>query len=207
MSTERSTRTVEDIVEDWPRYSRKTARGLLEKYGPPDEATTSRLVWYDTGPWKRTILHRSGPLHEFPVPHRDYLEQHIDYGVPPGKFDDLARYDGSVLASRTRGELGATCHEEGANVLAVNLAHEIVTDQKTVEEAREAYAKIMAKGKAAGSPDYMESFQFEVPEGGQGDRDVTIVTDELKRNARMIPLLGLLLAGVVYYLKGRNSTS
>ena len=207
MSTERSTTTVDDVVEEWPRYSRKTARELIERYGAPDEATPSRLVWYDTGPWKRTILHRTGPLHEFPVPHRDYLEQHIDYRVPPEKFDDLARYDGSVLASRTRGELGATCHEEGANLLAVNLAHEVVTDRRTVEEAREAYAKILAKGKAGGSPEYMESFQFEVPEGAQGDRDVTIVTDEIKRNARTLSLLGLLLVGVVYYLKSRKAPS
>ena len=206
MATQESTPTVGQIIDDWPRYSRKTAEELLEKYGSPDEATASRLLWYDTGPWKRTVLHRTGPLHEFPVPHRDYLEQHIDYGVPPEKFDDLAQYDGSVLASRTRGELGATCHEEGANLLSVNLAHDVVTDRKTVEEAREAYATIMAKGKAGGSPDYMEALQFDVPEGSQRDRDVTIVTDEVKRNAQVLPVVGLVLLAFVYYRKRRNES-
>ncbi|MGH8284417.1 MAG: hypothetical protein ACRETT_01460 [Steroidobacteraceae bacterium] len=37
------------------------------------------------------------------MPHKDVLEQVIDYKVPPDKFDDLARYDGSVIAERTKG--------------------------------------------------------------------------------------------------------
>lgn len=50
------TQTVEEAIDDWPRYSRTTAETLLEKYGEPDEATARRLVWHDNGPWKRTIL-------------------------------------------------------------------------------------------------------------------------------------------------------
>jgi len=38
----------------------------------------------------------------------------------------LAKYDGTVASDRTRGELGARCDKEVANVLALNLAHEVI---------------------------------------------------------------------------------
>jgi len=47
--------------------------------------------------------------HDFPKPHMDMLLQSIDYPVPPDKFDELAAYDGSVIAERTKGELAARC--------------------------------------------------------------------------------------------------
>ena len=195
--------TVGEIIGDWPGYSRKTAETLLEKYGEPDEATPRRLVWHDNGPWKRTILHREGPTHEFPIPHRDYLEQHVDYQVPPEKFDDLAEYDGSVYPDRTRGEIGASCHEEGANFLSLNLAHDVVTGEKTVEAARDEYARTMMKGKAGGSPEYMRGLQFDPPRGNPRDPDVTIATEKAKRNARTLGLVGVALVAV-WYLFGKN---
>lgn len=197
-------KTIDEILSDWPGYSRKTAETLLEKYGQPDEATSRRLVWHDNGPWKRTILHREGPTHEFPVPHKDYLEQYVDYRVPPEKFDELARFDGSVHPDRTRGELGASCHQEGANFLAVNLAHDVVADEKTVDEARDEYAKLMMKGKAGGSPRYMQDLQFEAPRGDPRDPDVTIATEKAKRNAGTIGLVGAVLAGIWYLTRRRK---
>lgn len=202
-----SKQTVEDVVTDWPRYSRKTAETLVEKYGTPDEVTSQRLIWHDNGPWKRTILHREGPTHEFPIPHRDYLEQYVDYEVPPEMFDELAEYDGSVYPDRTKGELGAFCHEEGANVLSLNLAHDVISGEKTVEEARDEYAKIMAKGKAGGSAAYMQGLQFDVPAGNPRDPDVTIATDKIKRNARTLGLVGVALVAILYAVARRNRGS
>lgn len=198
-----STRRVQVAIDDWPRYSRKTAETLLERYGEPDEVTGERLVWHENGPWKRTILHRTGPWHEFPIPHRDYLEQHVDYEVPPDRFDELARFDGSVYPDRTRGELGASCHTESANRLSLNLAHDVITGEKTVEEARDRYAKIMARGKAGGSPEYMQGLQFEPPGGSSRDADVTYLTEALGRNVRKLGLVAA-LAVALYYALGRR---
>ena len=47
--------TVEAIVADWTKMSQKGAKEILGKYGLPNEATPSRLIWFNTGPWKRTI--------------------------------------------------------------------------------------------------------------------------------------------------------
>ncbi len=67
------------------------------------------LMWRNNGPWKWTRISRETIPHSFPMPHPDLLEQAIDYRVPVDMFDDLARYDGSVIAERTKGELSARC--------------------------------------------------------------------------------------------------
>ena len=60
------------------------------------------LVWYNNGPWKRTIISREELPHSYPKPHTDLLEKFINYSVPPEKFDDLAMYDGASSWSAPR---------------------------------------------------------------------------------------------------------
>ncbi len=43
-----------EIVSAWPAKSQEVANTIIAKYGPPDEATASMLVWHNKGPWKRT---------------------------------------------------------------------------------------------------------------------------------------------------------
>ena len=166
-----STGVVDEIVGVWPEVSRKVAETVMEKYGPPQEATPSLLIWHNNGPWKRTILNRDAVPHDFPMPHPDLLEQFVDYQVPPDSFDDLAQYDGSVIVERTKGEISARCDKEEANFLAINLANDIVTGQRSVEEARAFYAETMMAFMNGQSDPYLEGFAFEVPEGGTADPD------------------------------------
>ncbi len=56
-------------------------------------------------------------------------------------YDDLAMYDGSVVLERTSGEISARCDKEGANFLALNLAHDIVTGKRSVQDARKMYGE------------------------------------------------------------------
>jgi hypothetical protein len=56
--------------------------------------------------------------------------------VPPDKFSELAKFDGSVIVERSAGEVSARCHDEQANFLALNLMHDIVTGAKNVQAAR-----------------------------------------------------------------------
>jgi hypothetical protein len=209
-----STETAEQVIADWPakkpgqqQHPRETAEQMLERYGEPDEVTPRRLVWHDNGPWTRTEVHRSGPNHRFPIPHVDHLYQFIDYQVPPEKLDDLARYDGSIIVRRTEGQLGITCHKEAANVLALNLAHDVVTGELTPEQAREEYARVNAKMMAGGSPEATRSFRFPLPKGDQREPDVTILTDEIKRNRGVVGLAGIALVGLLYALTRHRRTS
>lgn len=150
----------DEMLRDWPMASREAARMMTAKYGQPDEATPSMLAWHDKGPWKHIIVSRQETQHDFPAPHADVMEQVVDYRVPPEMFDDLAMYDGSVIAERTKGELSARCDKEGANFLALNLAHEIVTGRRSVDDARQMYAEEIMKMKAGKMTAYTSGLMF-----------------------------------------------
>ncbi len=163
--------TVDQIVSAWPDVPREVAQTVMEAYGPPQEATPSRLIWFNNRPWKRTILYRDVVQHDFPMPHPDLLEQFIDYQAPPEAFDELAKYDGSVIVERTKGEMSARCDKEPMNFLAINLANDVATGARTVEEARQFYAETAMAFMEGTSDPYVEGFVFEVPDGGTADPD------------------------------------
>ncbi len=160
--------TVEQMIAGWKSKPQEVARAMLAKYGLPEEATPIRLIWHHTGPWKRTEVVNEEIPHNFPKPHMDMLLQVIDYPVPPDKFDELAAYDGSVIAERTKGELAARCDMEEANFLALNLAHDIVTGIRSVAQARQFYAEVMQEKRPT---EYLQGLRFQVPRTAQGDPD------------------------------------
>ncbi len=161
----------ETIIDGWPEAPKKIARQLLEQYGPPNEATPTKFFWYRTGPWKRIELTSDAVVHNFPAPHSDFLTQYIDYQVPLGMFDVIAAFDGSCLPDRTAGEAGARCDMEAANILTLNLMHDIVTGQTSVEDARKTYAENLSAYTMGRSAPYAERLQFSVPSGGTEDPD------------------------------------
>ncbi len=166
-----SAEQVDEIIAAWPEIPQEVAQTVMGKYGPPHEATASRLIWFDNAPWKRTILYRDVVQHDFPMPHPDLLEQFIDYQAPPETYDDLALYDGSVIVERTKGEMSARCDKEEMNFLAINLANDVATGERTVEEARQFYAETAMAFMDGQSDPYVEGFVFEVQEGGTADPD------------------------------------
>lgn len=182
---------VERIIEDWPEAPKTAAETTIERYGPPNEATPTKLFWYQNGPWKRTVVTRDVVTHHFPMPHSDYVKNIIDYQVPPEKFDDLASFDGSCLPDRTAGEVGARCDSEWANIITLNLMHDIVTGAKSVEEARKEFADV-ASAYALGRPaPYAERLQFEVPHGGTEYVDESMVAGAMVKQGaqKMIDVL------------------
>ncbi|MBC7785720.1 MAG: hypothetical protein H7144_17975 [Burkholderiales bacterium] len=131
----------EKMVASWPEASKMACMAMMEKYGPPNEMTPTHAMWMNNGPWKWTCVSSMATEHKFPVAHEDVMEQAIDYRVPPEMVSKIVMYDGSVTVKRTEGLLTARCDKEGANFLALNLAHEIATGKRSVEEARMEYAK------------------------------------------------------------------
>ena len=165
-------------IEAWPEESREAARLVIDTYGEPDEATHTQLIWHRRGPWKRVVASRTFHKHEFPAPHIDSVESVIDYRVPPQKFTELAAFDGSVIVERTAGEVSARCHDEQANFLALNLMHDIVTGAKTVQQARDYYAKEFADYRRKKPTPYMERLRFAPSGGGTADPDARVLSDE-----------------------------
>lgn len=142
-------------IQRWPEESREAAQLVIDQYGDPDEVTDTQLIWHRHGPWKRMIASKAFHTHNFPAPHIDSVESVIDYYVPPEKFTPLAEFDGSVVVERTAGEVSARCHDEQANLLALNLMHDIVTDKKTIDEARTYYAQEFANFRRGAPTPYM----------------------------------------------------
>lgn len=130
-STEADMDIVKKIIDEWGSFPRKAANDTIKMYGAPQEAIPSQLIWYNNGPWKRTIVLRDEIPHNFPQPHTDVIENVINYRVSPEKLDDLGKFDGSLYVDRTRGEVSARCDMEGANMISLNLMHDIVTGKST----------------------------------------------------------------------------
>jgi hypothetical protein len=185
--------SVDAILGGWPETPQKVARKTIDKYGPPNEATPSRLIWFNNGPWKRTIIYRDEVPHNFPKPHTDLLEQFIDYQIPIDKYDDLAAYDGSVVPERTKGEISARCDMEEMNFLALNLAHDIITGARSVEDARQSYADTAVAFMMNRPAPYTEGLRFQPPAGETADTDETMIAGAmLKQTAGKV---GDVLAG------------
>ncbi len=172
-----------DVISSWPKDVREAAEPVIRKYGEPDEATPSMLIWYNNGPWKQTVVFRETAKHDFPIPHTDLVEQSINYSVPVNRMCELAIFDGSVSVQRTRGMITARCHDEEANFLAINLAHDIVQGKKSPEEAREFYAQSMLDFRAGKPVPYMQKFQF-TPPGNTAYSDQRALSDEQLREAK-----------------------
>jgi hypothetical protein len=172
---------VERIIEDWPDAPKNIAHQMLEKYGPPNEATPTQLFWHGNRPWKRTILNSDIVTHNWPTVHSDFLTQTIDYRVPVEKIGEVVEFDGSVVVDRTRGEVSARCDAEAANVLAMNMVHEIATGQRTVQQARKVSEESTVAYNLGRNAPYAERIRFEVPEGGTEDLDTSAVSGPIAR--------------------------
>jgi hypothetical protein len=175
---------VDAIVERWPPAPKKVAEDTVRKYGLPNEATPTLLIWHDSGPWKRTIITSDETAHDFPTPHTDFFTQTIDYEVPVEKLAELAEFDGSLIVYRTAGQVSASCDNEAANFLAVNLMHEIVEGRLSAVQAREELARQQAAWLADREAPHAQRIAFAVPaESGTGFRDQPVMKEAVARGA------------------------
>ncbi len=154
--------TASKMIAAWPAKQRETAALMIAKYGEPSVTGDRMLAWYGTGPFVKTAITRDEVPHNFPMAHIDYLTQTVKHRVPADKMADLYAYDGSVYYHRTRGELSAQCDVEEMNLLALNLAHDVITGKRTPADARAFYAKtaMAFKGGDKSSP-YVQGLIFQ----------------------------------------------
>lgn len=169
--------TAAELIQQWPEESREAAQLVIDQHGEPDEISESQLIWYGRKPWKRLVATKTFFEHRFPTEHIDAVESVIDYHVPVEKFSELAAFDGSVIVERTAGEVSARCHDEQANMLALNLMHDIVTGKKSAEAAREYYAKEFLDYRRKKPTPYMEKLHFAIDNSDTADPDEALLSD------------------------------
>lgn len=169
---------VDAIIEAWPPAPKKVVPEVIDRYGLPNEGTPTMLVWHDSGPWKRTIITSDETAHDFPTPHTDYISQTLNYDVPLEKIADVVKFDGSILVNRTAGQVTASCDNEAANLLTVNLLHEVVTGNRTVEDARHEFGEQTAAWLMNREAPYTERVLFGQPsESETGFRDEPVMKE------------------------------
>ena len=115
--------------------------GLYFAWSRPKETGADRLTWGEVGPWARIVVHKDGVA----------LEQVVAWKVEGPKAADVGRFD-HVKVDASRGEVSARHDREELNVLALNLAHEVASGKKTIEQGNAAFAegeKALKAGKGA----------------------------------------------------------
>ncbi|MDE2291139.1 MAG: hypothetical protein KGL53_03560 [Elusimicrobia bacterium] len=153
--------TPETVIASWPGVPQTEARVLIAKYGEPNTFDADKLVWYDNGDWRKTVVYRKAPESFMGYRGRDILEQTVAYEVPDRKLPELKRFDDRLDYDKTSGEISARSENESLNYLALNLADEIVTDKRTAQEARDFYRKTVRLSQSGKSSPYMESLFFQ----------------------------------------------
>ena len=149
------------VIADWPQESKMAAQEMIGKYGQPHAVTEHAIAWHDAGPWAGIVVFAEPTDHQFPMAHKDVLEQCVHYKVPADKADELTAYDGSVTFSRTEGKLAAKCDKEAMNHLALNLAHDIIEGRRSVEDARAFYAQTAMDFKNGKTSEYTQGLMFD----------------------------------------------
>jgi hypothetical protein len=151
----------ETVVGIWPPAQRVAARALIEKYGRPAQYDSHALAWFNNGIWKRTVVYRRSPLGGKNAD-KEFLQQTVGYIVPSDKIEALKRFDKRLEVSQTAGEMTFTSDREATNLLALNLADEIVTGKRTVASARAFFMRTSLLAAAGKSSPYRRDLRFGV---------------------------------------------
>lgn len=155
----------ERTVAGWQEKSRLAGAALIEKYGAPDEVRSGRVVWYNRDPWKKIVVR------DMPAPYAGaqttelgVVEETVVYGpLRPDQLKLLEAFGSTLSWDEKTGELTARSDSEPVNFLRVNLADEVVSGRLTVEQARDAYARLMALEEAGKTTGYLTGLRFRKP--------------------------------------------
>ncbi|MDQ7904430.1 hypothetical protein RB614_07820 [Phytohabitans sp. ZYX-F-186] len=170
------------LTEGWPTSAAAAAQVTADKYGPPDEASPNTLIWHDRTPWKRVVVSRAIVPHRFPHEHVDVVQHVVEQPVPMERLADLARFNGSVVYDRTRGELSSHCEDEEGNILALNLAHDVVAHGMDPDAARRRCHEAIETRNSENRDPYLDALVFEPGRGP--DPDEATIDDELRDRLR-----------------------
>lgn len=129
------------LTKGWPESSVIATSEMIQKHGDPHETTSDSLIWRNIAPFKKIIVHREVYSHYFPLLHRNSVEHVVDYRAPVAKIDDVWRYNGSIVLNQTKGEMSSYAENEAMNVLALNLAHKVMSGAMSSDAARVTFGK------------------------------------------------------------------
>ena len=153
----------ERTVAGWQEKGRLAARALIEKYGAPDEVHSAHVIWHARDPWKKIVVRDIPPPYAgAQTTELGVVEETVAYTLRPDQANLLKAFGSTLSYDERRGELTARSDSEPVNFLRVNLADEVVNGKLTVEQARDAYARLMALEESGKTTGYMRELRFRV---------------------------------------------
>lgn len=152
--------SLDQLTRNWHADARQAAEQLYRKYGAPAEVSTERIVWRNAGGMRAIEVRNDDVQHNFPFPHQDVVRHTIALSVPPEKVGELAQFSGSLIVDRTKGELSARCNNEQTNLIALNLAHDIVSNRLSADQARSRFSELAQAVQQGQTPRYATGIQF-----------------------------------------------
>jgi hypothetical protein len=139
-----------------PEDSRATAEEIVQEYGPPDGVQAGRLSWTSRGPWRSIVVHRGAAAPGRP----GGVRQSVAYDVPVGRWRALGAFERGVEYDPVARELVARSGAETTNILALNLADEVVRGRRSAADACEFYDKTLSLSLSGKSSPYMRKLRF-----------------------------------------------
>ena len=117
----------------------KYSMHLSKTFGPPDELTTYRSVWYAKDGVKRIVVKDEYILHGSPAPHYDFVYSYIDLKVPHEMANPMANSSESIMIDFLKNEVGARCGSLTANAVTLNYVLDVVAGR--VRPSKNEYEK------------------------------------------------------------------
>jgi hypothetical protein len=134
---------------------RKFAESLIKKFGDPDEATKSSMIWYNKDGFKRIEVLDEYILHCCPAPHYDFVYSTIDLHVPKKFVRVLADSSESILLDLLKNEVTARCATLSANAVTLNYVLDVVSERvKGSKEEYERRIKALYKNRLDPDPEW-----------------------------------------------------
>lgn len=144
------------VIAAWPEKARLLAAAMIQEYGAPDEVNVAELTWRHSHPWTMLVVFRDAQSAEHP----NNLLEALAYEVPLRRWRALNAFDRGVGYDPVRKELVARAETEGRNILAVNLADEIVRGRMSPSEAAAFYDRVVELARDGKNSSSMSRFQF-----------------------------------------------
>ena len=148
--------TARSLIAEWPEGARLLAERMIQEYGVPDVMSAARLTWRQRSPWTESIALRDAESSEHP----NRLIQSVTYEVPPRRWRALSAFDRGVTYDPIRRELVARSDREETNILALNLADQVIQDRRTPQDAASFYDKALDAARAGGPLDESRRLLF-----------------------------------------------
>ena len=146
----------QSATQAWPEHSRVMAEAMVQEYGTPDGVQPSQLSWAGHSPWKSMVVYRDPSA---PGRSNDFL-QSVAYDVPVRRWRTLGAFDRGVEYDPVARELIAHAGSELANILALNLADEVIRGRRTAADAVEFYDKTLSLSLSGKSSPYTRKLRF-----------------------------------------------